>query len=112
MLRELFRREESLNIGGITYFRALNRLIGDFESVRYKHLLESRPPGPEILQHLIEHSGKTQADLARAVGIDRQNISNYLKGRRALSKEVRLKLCQVFKLGEDIFEYSPAKNKK
>jgi len=112
ILGELGRREESLNTGGIIYLKTLSRLVGDFEAVRYSHLLETPATGPEVLQHLIEQSTMTQADLARAVGLDRQNISNYLKGRRALSKAVRLKLCKLFGLGQDVFEYSPAKSKK
>jgi antitoxin component HigA of HigAB toxin-antitoxin module len=111
VLAELARAEGVLNNGGITYLKTLSKLIGDFESERFKDLTETFTTGPEVLSYLIEQSTMSQSDVARAVGIERQNLSNYLHGRRALSKEVRLKLCALFNLKTDVFEYSPTRAK-
>lgn len=105
----LIRRETTLTNGGLTYLRALSQFISQYESIRYEHVIGSSRSGPEILKYLLEENSLSQADLAREVGTERQNISNYLACRRALSKEIRLRLCKRFSLAVDVFEFSPTK---
>jgi antitoxin component HigA of HigAB toxin-antitoxin module len=107
VMRSLIDNDASLSSSQIAYGKTLAMLISAYEDAHYP-LDKEGTSGPEMLQYLIGESGKTQAEIARLCGIPRQNISNYLAGTKTLSKPVRRKLCEIFKLKADIFEHSLA----
>jgi len=72
-------------------------LIGDYQ--RAHKLVPALKP-PELLQALLEESGKRQADLLPVFG-SRSRVSDAVNGKRAISK------AQAKRLGE-LFHLSPA----
>jgi HTH-type transcriptional regulator/antitoxin HigA len=69
---------------------------------------EQRFPAPdvtpgEVLAHLIEVRGISQAEVARASGIARQTISNIINGGRGISEANRAKLAAFFHVSPHLF---------
>lgn len=50
------------------------------------------------LQNAIKQSGKTQTELAKALGIRQQQISCYLKGQKMPALDTFANLCKVLNL--------------
>jgi len=57
--------------------RLLTKLVKDYEE---KHYPTPEAPPEEILQNLLENSGKSQSRFALAVGIPRSTICEFLSG--------------------------------
>jgi addiction module HigA family antidote len=64
----------------------------------YTRQLKRRPthPGEMIREDFIPDYGLTAASLAEAVGVSRQSIHELLRGRRAVSPEMALRLSRLF----------------
>ena len=60
--------------------------------------MKRRPthPGEMLLEDFIPDYGLTVAGLAEAAGVSRQSINELLRGRRALSPEMALRLARLF----------------
>lgn len=60
--------------------------------------LKRRPthPGELLQEDFLPDYGLTVAGLADAVGVSRQSINELLRGRRALSPEMALRLSRLF----------------
>jgi HTH-type transcriptional regulator/antitoxin HigA len=71
----------------------LSLLIEQYESK--DHPTPASTPA-EVLEHLIEVRGITQAQLARDASLPRSVITNVLAGRRAISKANAVKLAKYF----------------
>ena len=78
----------------------LSLLIEQYESK--DHPTPASTPA-EILEHLIEARGITQAQLARDAGLPRSVITNVLAGRRAISKANAIKLAKCFGVSLSLF---------
>lgn len=67
-------------------------------SARYTRLMKRRPthPGEMLAEDFMPDYGLTVAALAKAVGVTRQSINELLRGRRALSPEMALRLSRLF----------------
>ena len=72
-------------------------LLADYEEQSQHFLAADLSPG-ELLAYLIQERGITRAELARAIDIPRQKITNAINGTRALSKSHAIKLAEYFKL--------------
>lgn len=83
-----------------TLLELLSKLVNDYEEELYP--TPGAPPR-EILQHLLENSGKSQADFARAIGIPRSTISEVLKGKRSISLENAFRLAEFFHVDPSLF---------
>ena len=61
--------------------------------------LRRRPthPGEMLLQDFMPDYGLTVAGLAEAAGVSRQSINELLRGRRAVSPEMALRLGRLFR---------------
>lgn len=83
------------------YLSVLGCLIREYEEIRYtpKSSLSSRG----MLKHLMEENRLSQTDLAKALEIPQSQISEFLAGKRGLSKKVILKLSERFKVKPDAF---------
>ncbi|MCR4414292.1 MAG: helix-turn-helix domain-containing protein [Thermoguttaceae bacterium] len=71
----------------------LATLAEQYESIEYPTPKASQA---DLLAHLIDARGITQAELARQAGIPRSVITNVLKGRRKISQANIAKLAQFF----------------
>ncbi|MCK6460107.1 MAG: HigA family addiction module antitoxin [Planctomycetes bacterium] len=60
--------------------------------------MKRRPthPGEMLAEDFMPDYGLTVAALAKAVGVTRQSINELLRGRRALSPEMALRLSRLF----------------
>src|SRR5690606_15197797 len=60
--------------------------------------MKRRPthPGEMLREDFMPDDGLTVARLAEAVGVSRQSINELLRGRRALSPEMALRLGRLF----------------
>ena len=66
------------------------------ESYEVDHFPRRKPSPAETLAHLIEAKQVTKAEVARATGIPRSTITNFLSGRRPISKDNVSKLARYF----------------
>ena len=78
----------------------LAKLIDDYEETIYP---TPDVPPRDILEHLLESSGKSQAEFARAIGIPRSTISEVLKGKRSISVENAFRLAEYFHVEPSLF---------
>lgn len=77
----------------------LAQLISSFEQQHYK--MPKLTPREALIGHM-ELNAYTQADIARVVG-SRSTVSQILKGKREISKEVAKKLAKFFNTSTDMF---------
>lgn len=82
----------------------LSKLANDYEEEIYP---TPDVPPHEILRHLLESSGKSQAEFARAVGIPRSTISEVLRGKRSVSVENAFRLAEYFHVEPALFLARP-----
>jgi antitoxin HigA-1 len=67
-------------------------------SAPYTRQMKRRPthPGEMLREDFLPDYGLTVATLAKAVGVTRQSVNELLRGRRALSPEMALRLSRLF----------------
>ena len=86
-------RRPGLDDGEQMYLEALSDLVALYEE-------EAHPIPPasdaDLLRHLLDAKGETQADVARETGIPRSTISEILSGKRSFSKPSIGKLAAHF----------------
>lgn len=58
------------------------------EKLRIKIRLRRNFPSPAARRHLRERAGLTQADIAKAIGVDRASVARYELGQRKPAGEV------------------------
>jgi len=69
---------------------------------------ETQHPTPRLspaeqLAHLIEARGVTKAQVARATGLPRASLTNFIHGSRGLSKQSIASLAKYFQVSADVF---------
>lgn len=94
--------KDRLTSGEKDYLDVLSDLVEHYET-------EHHPLAPasdaEMLGHLIEAKGVTQADVARAVDIAESTISEVLSGRRNLSRKHIGRLASYFQVEPGVFRF-------
>ncbi|MGD9635782.1 MAG: HigA family addiction module antitoxin [Pirellulales bacterium] len=67
-------------------------------SIRNSTKMKRRPthPGEMLREDFLIDFGLTVSSLADAVGVSRQSINELLRGRRAVSPEMSLRLARLF----------------
>jgi HTH-type transcriptional regulator/antitoxin HigA len=83
-----------------TLLELLSKLVNDYEEELFP---TPDVPPRRILKHLLENSGKSQAEFARMLGIPRSTISDVLKGKRSISVENAFKLAEFFHVEPTLF---------
>jgi len=85
--------EGELTAGEEMYLDALSDLVASYEDAHY-----SIPPASDadMLRHLLEAKGVTQADLHRGTGLARSSISEVLAGRKPFSRQMIRTLANYF----------------
>src|SRR5438876_961466 len=81
-------------------------LSDQIERYEDAHVQFPRAGDAELLQHLIEAKGVTQAELAKGAGISESTISEVLSGKRTLNRQHIGKLAQFFHVAPGVFNFS------
>lgn len=82
------------------YLAVLSRLVGDYEDTY--HPLPALSDA-DMLRHLIDSRGLTQARVASDVGIPESTVSEVLSGRRRLNRGHIEALARYFKVSPAVF---------
>ena len=82
------------------YLDALTDLIEAYEDSNVE-IGESTPQ--QMLKHLIESRGITQAALAKSTGVSKSTISEILSGKDRVSKRIAFKLAEFFSVNPVLF---------
>jgi HTH-type transcriptional regulator/antitoxin HigA len=89
------QRERVLSPEEHDYITVLAKLIEEYEDTRY-------PRGPvsgaAMLAHLIESRGITPAQLAAETGLAESTISQLLRGKRKLSRQLTATFAKYFRV--------------
>ncbi|MCW5821618.1 MAG: helix-turn-helix domain-containing protein [Cyanobacteria bacterium TGS_CYA1] len=105
MILRLTHRDGELSPVEVGYAKVLIQLIQTYESKLVGDFFDS-VTGFEVLEYLLNEHKMTQTEAAEIAGVSKQNLNDYLKGRRGLPKEARQKLAKRFKLDAYVFESS------
>jgi HTH-type transcriptional regulator/antitoxin HigA len=84
-----------LDAGEETYLDALSDLVGVYEDEHH-----AIPPASDadMLRHLLEAKGVTQAQLSQKAKIAKSTISEVLAGKKPFSRQMIRKLAECFKV--------------
>jgi HTH-type transcriptional regulator/antitoxin HigA len=88
-----------LNSGEEMYLDALSDLVAAYEDEHY-------PIGPasdaDMLRHLMEAKGITQAQLSRSTAVPKSTISEVLAGKKPLSRQMIHKFADYFRVDASV----------
>ena len=84
-----------LTAGEEMYLDALSDLLASYEDAHYPIAPAS---DADMLRHLMEAKGVSQADLYRDTGLAKSSISEVLAGRKTFSRQMIRKLADYFKV--------------
>jgi HTH-type transcriptional regulator/antitoxin HigA len=84
-----------LDTGDAMYLDALSDLVACYEDAH--HAIEPASDA-DMLRHLLDARGVTQAEVCRDTGIPKSSISQVLSGKRPLSRQVIRKLAAYFRV--------------
>ena len=87
--------EGELDEGEQLYLDGLSDLVADYED---EHHAIQPASDADMLRHLMEARGVTQAQLHRETGIAKSTISEILAGRKAFTRGIIRKLADCFHL--------------
>ena len=94
VLDELLAKAK-LNAGEEMYLDALSDLVAAYEDAHYPIAPAS---DADMLRHLMEAKGVTQADVHRETGLAKSSISEVLAGRKPFSRQMIHTLADYFKV--------------
>ena len=83
----------SLDRGQQAYLDALSNLVGSYED---EHFSIEPASDADMLRHLLDAKGVSQAELHRETGISKSSISEVLSGKKPLSRPMIRKLANYF----------------
>ncbi len=89
----------TLNEGEETYLDALSDLVGAYED---EHHAIATASDADMLQHLLDAKGITQAQLSREADLAKSTISEVLKGRKRFSRQMIRKLSVYFQVDASV----------
>jgi HTH-type transcriptional regulator/antitoxin HigA len=84
-----------LSAGEEMYLDALSDLVAAYEDA---HWPIEPASDADMLRHLMEAKGVTQAELHRDTGLAKSSISEVLAGRRPFSRQMIRKLAEYFQI--------------
>lgn len=105
MILSLTRMDGQLLPVQVGYAKVLIQLIQTYESGLVGDFFDG-VTGSEVLEYLLNEHEMSQIEAAEIAGVSKQNLNDFLKGRRGLPKEARMKLAKRFKLKAQVFELS------
>ncbi|MFM7520062.1 MAG: type II toxin-antitoxin system HigA family antitoxin [Planctomycetota bacterium] len=86
---------DKIDNGEEMYLEALSDLVAVYEDEH--HAIEPASDA-DMLRHLLEAKGITQAQLSQATGIAKSTVSEVLAGKRPFSRQMIRKLAHFFKV--------------
>ena len=93
-----------LDDGEATYLDALGDLVAVYEDEH--HAIEPASDA-DMLWHLLEAKGVTQAQLSQRAGIAKSTISEVLAGKKPFSRRMIRKLADYFRVDVSILASNP-----
>jgi HTH-type transcriptional regulator/antitoxin HigA len=84
-----------LDDGEVIYLDALSDLVAAYEDAH--HAIEPASDA-DMLRHLLEAKGVTQAQLSNETGLAKSSISEVLAGKKPFSRQMIRKLADYFKV--------------
>lgn len=94
MMDQLLARGD-LDEGAALYLDALSDLVAAYED---EHHAIAPATDADLLRHLLEAKGITQADLHRDTSLPKSTISEVLAGKRPFSRQMIRKLAEYFQV--------------
>ncbi len=91
--------KQGLEEGEELYLDALSDLVAAYED---EHYPIQAPTDADMLRHLIEARGITQAQLSRDTGIPKSTISEVLAGKKPFSRQLIRKLAAYFRVDTSV----------
>ncbi|MDZ4832271.1 MAG: helix-turn-helix domain-containing protein [Candidatus Melainabacteria bacterium] len=101
LFSELVLKAESRAPDESDYLSILGKLIREYEDSH--KAVPPRMTPQRALESLMEDNGLSQSELARRLGAPQSVISEFLAGKRGLSKTLVLKLADHFKVSPGLF---------
>lgn len=98
VLDQLLARGD-LDGGEEMYLEALSDLVGTYED---EHHAIGPASDADMVRHLMEAKGISQAQLNRDTGIPKSSISEVLAGKKPLSRQMIRKLAKYFRVDASI----------
>jgi len=86
-------KKNRLDEGELLYLDALSDLVASYED---EHHAIAPASDADMLRHLLEAKGVTQADLHRKSGLPKSTISEVLSGKKPFSRQMIRKLSEFF----------------
>jgi len=87
--------KSDLDQGTALYLDALSDLVAAYED---EHHAIAPASDADLLRHLLEAKGITQADLHKGTGLPKSTISEVLAGKRPFSRQMIRKLAGYFQV--------------
>jgi len=84
-----------LDRGEESYLNALSDLVASYEN---EHFPIEPASDAEMLRHLLDAKGVSQAELHRETGISKSSISEVLAGKKPLSRQMIRRLADYFQV--------------
>jgi HTH-type transcriptional regulator/antitoxin HigA len=91
---------EDLDNGGEAYLDALSDLVIVYEQ---EHYAVAPLPPHELLAHMLEERGMSQADLARTAGLAKATVSDLATGKRPFTVKQMHTVANIFGLPGTLF---------
>ena len=91
---------ENLDDGGLAYLDALSDLVIVYEQEH--HAVPPLPPH-ELLAHLLDERGMSQAELARTAGLAKATVSDLTTGKRSFTVNQMHSVAKIFNLPGNVF---------
>jgi HTH-type transcriptional regulator / antitoxin HigA len=86
------------------YLDALSDLVATYEDVH--HAIEPAADA-DMLRHLLEAKGVTQAQLGKETGLAKSSISEVLAGKKPFSRRMIRKLASYFNVDVSVLAANP-----
>jgi HTH-type transcriptional regulator/antitoxin HigA len=108
LFSELVLKAERRTPDESDYLSILGKLIREYEDAH--KAMPPRMTPQRALESLMEDNRLSQSELARQLEASQSVISEFLSGRRGLSKALVLKLAEHFKVSPELFLSSQPKH--
>lgn len=92
-----------LSAGKELYLDALSDLVAAYEDEHYRVQPAS---DAEMLRHLMDSRGISQADLQRSTKIPKSTISEILSGKKSFSRQLIRTLAQFFEVDKSVLAHN------
>lgn len=103
MIIELTKRDGVLSQAEVGYGKVLTKLIETYERQLVGTFFDN-VSGNEVLEYLLNEHQMKQTEAAAIAGVSKQNLNDFLKGRRGLTRQALARLGRHFKVNTEVFE--------